>query len=443
MNDPSSHRGQPSQHHGAQSNGTPDRSPPPSGRSRKRCRLQFPAVESKRKDDEGGNGVGSGRDAASPPPFVGSVSDAQLKSGENVNASEPVPLSSSSSPSCDRAGSSSNPHLTTPKQQQQPSSKRSGGIGGGGGGGGMGTDGNKSLHDFFSTTRKSSSKRRGGGAAATAASSAPPTLSAEAAVDEDAITAHVDAIASLRSGAVSSPARASRRRGVATGANTTPASSAQALDTGGGRGGDEDDARPVSPPPHRPSAPTPASSRAKSTSSVEEVGRLRESVTTLERLLADRDEQLRAVSNNQTMMQISLRASLTRRERELEDLKVESERRYAAAADTVERLVRDQSAREGRELRQRLASDGARLGRIVYTRAGMHTVESWERSRVESSEEEGGGAQGEEGGAGEEAEGSQESGREGSLFLCQGGGRRGQPGASGGRRHRDGLWGLL
>jgi tousled-like kinase len=48
----------------------------------------------------------------------------------------------------------------------------------------------------------------------------------------------------------------------------------------------------------------------------------------------------------------------------------------------LEDLSRSDAAREARELRERLATDGARLGRIVYTRAGMRSVETWEDGRA-------------------------------------------------------------
>jgi len=52
--------------------------------------------------------------------------------------------------------------------------------------------------------------------------------------------------------------------------------------------------------------------------------------------------------------------------------------KLGSAKAVIETLTKQENAREAHELRQKLASDGARLGRIVYTRAGLHTVESWE-----------------------------------------------------------------
>lgn len=109
-----------------------------------------------------------------------------------------------------------------------------------------------------------------------------------------------------------------------------------------------------------------------------ELGHYKKRCVDLEGALADRDEKLRAVSNNQTMIHVSLRATLDRREEEIDDLRTEMEEKASAVSETIEKLVRSDAARRAVELRQKLASDGARLGRIVYTRAGMHSVESWE-----------------------------------------------------------------
>ena len=109
-----------------------------------------------------------------------------------------------------------------------------------------------------------------------------------------------------------------------------------------------------------------------------ELGHYKKRCLDLEGALADRDEKLRAVSNNQTMIHASLRATLDRREEEIDDLRTEIEEKTTSVSQTIEKLVRSDATRRAVELRQKLASDGARLGRIVYTRAGMHSVESWE-----------------------------------------------------------------
>jgi len=116
-----------------------------------------------------------------------------------------------------------------------------------------------------------------------------------------------------------------------------------------------------------------------------ELGQYKKRCLELEGALVDRDEKLRAVSNNQTMIHASLRATLDRKEKEIGGLRMEMEQRSTAVSATVEKLVRSDAARQAAELRQKLASDGARLGRIVYTRAGMHSVESWEDGHASRS----------------------------------------------------------
>ena len=98
----------------------------------------------------------------------------------------------------------------------------------------------------------------------------------------------------------------------------------------------------------------------------------------LEQLLADRDEQLKAVANNQTIMHTALRQSVYRLEQEVEELNKARVTHERVSVAVIEKLVRSDSARESKELRDTLAGNSSRLGRIVYTRAGMRAVESWE-----------------------------------------------------------------
>jgi hypothetical protein len=102
----------------------------------------------------------------------------------------------------------------------------------------------------------------------------------------------------------------------------------------------------------------------------------------LEQTCKDMDSQLKAVSNNQTIMHTALRASLSQREKELEELRESKEKDASKTATLLEKLVRVDSGRAAKELRQKLASDGARLGRITYTRAGLRTVETWEEGHA-------------------------------------------------------------
>jgi hypothetical protein len=98
----------------------------------------------------------------------------------------------------------------------------------------------------------------------------------------------------------------------------------------------------------------------------------------LEQLVKDKDEQLKAVSNNQTILHTSLRRALSQKEKELEELKNSKEERASLASNVIEKLIRSDNSRELNELRHKLASDGARLGRVVHIRAGMRVHENWE-----------------------------------------------------------------
>mmetsp|Transcript_13032 Transcript_13032/g.19269 ORF Transcript_13032/g.19269 Transcript_13032/m.19269 type:complete len:887 (+) Transcript_13032:635-3295(+) len=135
---------------------------------------------------------------------------------------------------------------------------------------------------------------------------------------------------------------------------------------------------PETPPAGRRSLSVLTDSSSLEKNGTKELERLRIQCQQLEKLVHDRDEQLKAVANNQTIMHHSLKVALTRREAEMEQLKQESEQRTVTAQKCLEEMIRADCAREAKELREKLASDGARLGRLVYTRAGLHTVESWE-----------------------------------------------------------------
>lgn len=119
-----------------------------------------------------------------------------------------------------------------------------------------------------------------------------------------------------------------------------------------------------------------------SAGSLAELEALRTRCKELEKSCKDMDGQLKAVSNNQTIMHTALKASLCQREKELEELQESKKKDAVRSSRIIEKLVRVDSTRAGKELRQQLASDGARLGRITHTRAGMRTVENWEEGHA-------------------------------------------------------------
>jgi tousled-like kinase len=110
----------------------------------------------------------------------------------------------------------------------------------------------------------------------------------------------------------------------------------------------------------------------------------------LQRSCQDKDEQLKAVSNNRTILHTALQTALRQREQELETLQNSTEDKQAKYRDALEELVRADACQEARELREKLATDGARLGRIMAiptpttkgpSRMLLHhraTLESWE-----------------------------------------------------------------
>jgi hypothetical protein len=94
--------------------------------------------------------------------------------------------------------------------------------------------------------------------------------------------------------------------------------------------------------------------------------------------LEEKSSQLKAVSNNQTIVHAQLRAQLQQREKEMYLLKEEIANRESRKDQVIEDFIRKEAIRESVELRQKLASDGARLGRWVSTRVGMRVEPIWE-----------------------------------------------------------------
>lgn len=128
------------------------------------------------------------------------------------------------------------------------------------------------------------------------------------------------------------------------------------------------------------SAPAPATPVKTSPSDSDEnlIDYWKNRCQTLEQTCQDKDEQLKAVSNNRTILHTALKSALADREQELKRIRQESSEVQQQSQSVMEKLVRSNAERESHELRERLATDGARLGRIVHTRAGMRSMETWE-----------------------------------------------------------------
>jgi hypothetical protein len=109
-----------------------------------------------------------------------------------------------------------------------------------------------------------------------------------------------------------------------------------------------------------------------------QVEELQQRIEQLQHDLQDKDEQLKAVSNNRTILHGALQSALTAREAEIAQLNVSIEQQQKHHRGVLEELVREQAERQAKQVREKLAMDGARLGRIVYTRAGLRQMETWE-----------------------------------------------------------------
>ena len=104
----------------------------------------------------------------------------------------------------------------------------------------------------------------------------------------------------------------------------------------------------------------------------------------LEQTCRDQEEQLKAVANNRTILHTALQAALDQREKELSDVKAQQTAWEARSRTVLEEFVRAEATRTARLVRERLAADGARLGRLVYSRAGIRSaaVENWEEGHA-------------------------------------------------------------
>ena len=121
----------------------------------------------------------------------------------------------------------------------------------------------------------------------------------------------------------------------------------------------------------------------------QEVDRLKAQMVCLERqndakgkVLEDTTAQLKAVNNSRTIYQSQLNSALQQRESELSKLSQKFHSLQTKSQGVIEDLARKEAARQARELRQTLASDGARLGRLVYSRPTggymQQALETWE-----------------------------------------------------------------
>jgi hypothetical protein len=106
--------------------------------------------------------------------------------------------------------------------------------------------------------------------------------------------------------------------------------------------------------------------------------RLRGKIEELQKQLEDANARNNSIRNNQTMISTNLQRQLKSMKQELESVRRETNVKAAKAMNVIETLVREESIRAAKELRQQLASDGARLGRLVSSRVGLRSHDHWE-----------------------------------------------------------------
>ncbi len=103
-----------------------------------------------------------------------------------------------------------------------------------------------------------------------------------------------------------------------------------------------------------------------------EVKRLHAQLSNLQKQLEEANARNNSIKNNQTLTSANLQRQLKFVKAELEEVKLECNARQSKAMEAMETFVREESMREAKELRQTLASDGARLGRLISSRVGPH-----------------------------------------------------------------------
>ncbi len=98
----------------------------------------------------------------------------------------------------------------------------------------------------------------------------------------------------------------------------------------------------------------------------------------LQQRLQDKDEQLKAVTGNKTILHTALQQALTKTRKELKTLQEAMDARTQNVNSVLEEHLRWKFEKQAKELRATLSADGNRLGRIVSTRAGMRVIDTWE-----------------------------------------------------------------
>jgi hypothetical protein len=135
---------------------------------------------------------------------------------------------------------------------------------------------------------------------------------------------------------------------------------------------------PAEPPQTPPPVLATNSPHDATPSPLQQVSTLQQKLRQMEQLLSEKDAQLKAVSNNRTILQTAVQSALKQRETELKQVTLKFDAYKGQVSTVIETLMRQQAFQQVAARRERLAADATRLGRIVYARAGMRSVESWE-----------------------------------------------------------------
>jgi len=98
----------------------------------------------------------------------------------------------------------------------------------------------------------------------------------------------------------------------------------------------------------------------------------------LRQQLQDKDEQLKAVTGNKTILHTALQQALTKTRKELQSLRESTASKAMKVGSVLEETLRWKFEKRAKELRATLSADGNRLGRIVSTRVGMRVIDTWE-----------------------------------------------------------------
>ncbi len=95
-------------------------------------------------------------------------------------------------------------------------------------------------------------------------------------------------------------------------------------------------------------------------------------------IINDKNEQLKAIHNNQTIITTQLKLTLSQREEEIKKIISKIEVQSIKYQSVVEDFIYKDVKRVQLLKRQQIASDCARLGRWVYNRVGMRVEPVWE-----------------------------------------------------------------